>query len=94
MAKQLGKSQAHVREHPLADMYRRKVPAVLSTDDPAMFHTTLGDEYEAAARAIGLSVAELCGLAEMSFEYAFLPPGEKSELLGRFRSAKKALGLI
>jgi aminodeoxyfutalosine deaminase len=94
LARQLGKPEADIREHPLADLYRRKIPVVLSTDDPAMFHTTLGDEYEAAARAMGLSATELCDLAEMSFRHSFLPTEEKLEPLGRFRASKETLGLI
>jgi aminodeoxyfutalosine deaminase len=94
LARQLGTDAAGLHEHPLAELYRRQIPVVLSTDDPAMFHTTIGEEYEAAATAMGLSAEETCGLAEMSFEYAFLPTREKSELLGHFHAAKKSLGLV
>jgi adenosine deaminase len=49
---------------------------VLSTDDPAMFHTTLHEEYANAAR-MGLHEDELASIVEMGFEHAFLPAGEK-----------------
>jgi len=45
---------------------------VLSTDDPAMFHTTLNEEYANAAR-MGLHEGELRRIVEMGFEHAFLP---------------------
>jgi adenosine deaminase/aminodeoxyfutalosine deaminase len=94
LAKQLGRAEAEIQEHPLAALYRRKIPVVLSTDDPAMFHTTIAEEYQAAATQMGLSACELYDLAEMSFAYAFLPVEEKSELLGKFRAAKVSLGLV
>jgi adenosine deaminase len=52
---------------------------VLSTDDPAMFHTTLLDEYE-NARRMGLNESELLRLAQASFDHAFLPAAEKRTL--------------
>jgi adenosine deaminase len=45
---------------------------VLSTDDPAMFHTTLGNEYANAAR-MGLREDELARIVELGFQHAFLP---------------------
>jgi aminodeoxyfutalosine deaminase len=79
LAKQLRLPEASIKDHPLPQLWRHGVPIVLSTDDPAMFHTTLLDEYEGAVR-MGLNEVELSQLAEMSFEYAFLPENEKIEL--------------
>jgi adenosine deaminase len=49
---------------------------VLSTDDPAMFHTTLEAEYLNVAQ-MGLGETELAQLVNMSFEHAFLPENDK-----------------
>jgi aminodeoxyfutalosine deaminase len=71
-----GDSQpATIEQHPLPQLLRHGIPIVLSTDDPAMFRTTLLQEYENAAR-MGLSEAELAQLTQMSFDRAFatLPP--------------------
>jgi hypothetical protein len=40
-----------------------------------MFHTTLHEEYENAAR-MGLREDELARIVEMGFQYAFSPAGE------------------
>jgi aminodeoxyfutalosine deaminase len=79
LAKQLRLSHATLREHPLPKLWRHGIPIVLSTDDPAMFHTTLLAEYENTAQ-MGLGETELARLVDMSFEHAFLPEDEKLTL--------------
>lgn len=79
LAKQLGLPVATLAEHPLPKLWRRGVPIVLSTDDPAMFHTTLQAEHENAAQ-MGLREADLARLVDMSFEHAFLSEAEKLAL--------------
>jgi len=64
--------RAVIEQHPLPQLLRHGIPVVLSTDDPAMFHTTLHNEYQNAAR-MGLAEAELRHLAQMSFDHAFRP---------------------
>ncbi len=60
-----------LEEHPVRRLYDAGVPIVLNTDDPAMFGCTLTGEFELAARAFGFSEAELRGIAENGFTYAF-----------------------
>ena len=79
LAKQLRLPGASIEDHPLLHLWRHGIPIVLSTDDPAMFDTTLQDEYENAAK-MGLSEAELAQLVNMSFEHAFLSETEKLSL--------------
>jgi aminodeoxyfutalosine deaminase len=79
LAKQLRLSEARITDHPLPQLWRHGIPIVLSTDDPAMFHTTLLAEYENVAQ-MGLSETELAQLANMSFEHAFLSENEKLSL--------------
>ena len=79
LAKQLRLPDATLAEHPLPRLWRHGIAIVLSTDDPAMFHTTLRAEYENAAR-MGLNETELVQLVNMSFEHAFLSENEKLSL--------------
>jgi aminodeoxyfutalosine deaminase len=75
LAKQLGREDARIEDHPLPKLFRHGIPVVLSTDDPAMFHTTLKEEYANAAR-MGLQEHELARIVEMGFEHAFQPANE------------------
>jgi aminodeoxyfutalosine deaminase len=93
LATQTRKADATMAEHPLAKFQKMGLPVVLSTDDPAMFHTDLLSEYLHAA-AMGLSNAELLQLAEQSFAAAFLAPAEKRRLLEDFRAAAKSAVLL
>jgi aminodeoxyfutalosine deaminase len=70
LALQLDRKDAKIEDHPLPQLLRHGIPVVLSTDDPAMFHTTLLTEYENAAH-MGLNQEELLKLVEMGFLHAF-----------------------
>jgi aminodeoxyfutalosine deaminase len=93
LAKQIGKANASLTDHPLKQLLEGGSHVTLSTDDPAMFHTDLLTEYSRAA-SLGLSQAQLVALAEESFNAAFLPPIEKRQLLDDFRGAAKSAGLL
>jgi adenosine deaminase len=76
LARQLRREDVRIEDHPLPKLLRHGIPIVLSTDDPAMFHTTLEQEYANAAR-MGLQEHELARIVEMSFEHSFLPAAER-----------------
>jgi aminodeoxyfutalosine deaminase len=86
LALQLSKPHPRIEDHPLPRLLRHGVPVVLSTDDPAMFRTTLLDEYENARRT-GLSENELIRLRDMSFDHAFLSEADKLNLRAHARPA-------
>ncbi|HXM96861.1 MAG TPA: adenosine deaminase [Candidatus Dormibacteraeota bacterium] len=70
LARQLHQSHATLRDHPLAKLFRHGIPILISTDDPAMFHTTLSGEYE-RAQDMGLTEEELARLVGLSFNHSF-----------------------
>lgn len=74
LARQLSRKHVQIQDHPLPVFFRHGIPLALSTDDPAMFLTTLCDEYANAAK-MGLQEDELARICKMGFEYAFLPAG-------------------
>jgi aminodeoxyfutalosine deaminase len=76
---QLRRTTAKIEDHPLPKLLRHGIPVVLSSDDPAMFHTTLQTEYENALR-MGLREDELARIVEMSFQHAFSSAGKRPKI--------------
>jgi aminodeoxyfutalosine deaminase len=74
---QIGKDAATMEEHPLAEIVRRGVAVTLATDDPAMFHTSLVEEYR-NAWGMGLTEEELADVVENGFRFAFGEAGRIS----------------
>jgi aminodeoxyfutalosine deaminase len=62
-----------IEDHPLRRLYDAGVPVILNSDDPAMFRCSLVGEYQLARDVLGFSEAELQGIAENGFRYAFEP---------------------
>ena len=93
LARQTGRATAGYEQHPLPSFLRRGLPVTLSSDDPAMFETTLSGEYTHMHR-MGLTPGELVRLAEASFHHSFLGPDEKRAMLDKFHSGVAALGLV
>jgi aminodeoxyfutalosine deaminase len=79
LARQLRHEGAGLKEHPLIQLLRHGVRAVLSTDDPAMFHTTLTEEYR-RAQEMGLTEKELNYLINQGFEHSFLSEEQLNKL--------------
>lgn len=58
-------------EHPVRALYDSGVPITLNTDDPALFETTLEQEYELAEQHFGFTSENLSSIVDNGFRYRF-----------------------
>ena len=71
-------------EHPVRNYFDHGVMVTLNTDDPAMFRTSLAQEYQLAQDTFGFTDEHLRELARNSFEASFLPAEKKLDFLNLF----------
>jgi adenosine deaminase len=72
-------------EHPLRLYYDEGLVVTLNTDNRLMSDTTVTDEFRHAHEHLGFTWDELCDLALMGFESAFLPYQQKIEVVGQIK---------
>ncbi|HUF49983.1 MAG TPA: adenosine deaminase [Longimicrobiales bacterium] len=72
-------------EHPLRTFFDHGLIVALSTDNRLMSGTTISDEYMHAHRSLGFTLEELCDMALMGFESAFLPYQERTAMVAAVR---------
>jgi aminodeoxyfutalosine deaminase len=75
---------ASIGQHPVKTYYDVGMMITLNTDDPAIFRTSVGQEYQLAQDVFGFSDEQLRRLAMNSFEASFLPESKKQEYLKLF----------
>jgi aminodeoxyfutalosine deaminase len=66
-----------MQEHPVRKFFDEGLMITLSTDDPAMFQTSLNKEFEIAQQEFNFSEEHLRELARNSIEASFLPVEKK-----------------
>lgn len=66
-----------LQEHPVRKFFDEGLMITLSTDDPAMFQTSLNKEFEIAQQEFSFSEDHLRELARNSIEASFLPVEKK-----------------
>jgi len=71
----------HTRSHPFFGYLKRGLRVTLNTDNRLVSGTTMTDELERATRAFGLSPNDVRHLLVNGFKSAFLPVGQKAQLL-------------
>ena len=74
-------------QHPVRRYFDEGLMLTLNSDDPAMFRTSLVDEYELVQKNFDFSDDHLRELARNSFEASFLPAEKKVEFLNLFDAA-------
>jgi adenosine deaminase/aminodeoxyfutalosine deaminase len=70
-----------MEDHPLRRYFDEGLMVTLNSDDPALFHSDLAQEYERAQDHFGFTEEHLRELAANSIEASFLPPDRKVMLL-------------
>ncbi len=70
-----------LRFHPLRKLMEKGLLLTINSDDPAYFGGYVTDNYLAIAEALNLSIAEICQLAQNSFEASFLDEKEKKRMI-------------
>jgi aminodeoxyfutalosine deaminase len=78
-------------QHPLRRLDEAGALVTISTDDPALFGTTLTDEYRLLATEFGYGVDDIERIALNSVRAAFLPEPEKAAMLAEFAAAYRGL---
>ena len=81
-----------LRQHNLKQLMDRGVVVTLNSDDPAYFGGYIGDNYLAAAQALGLSQADIVRLAKNSFTASFLADDVKQRHLAAIDAYAAAAG--
>jgi aminodeoxyfutalosine deaminase len=72
---------ASLVEHPITAFRDAGVPITVNSDDPSMFGTSLNQEYEIAARLLGLDAVGIADLARAAVGASFAPEDLKVSLL-------------
>ncbi len=69
--------------HPFPELLRAGLAVTLNSDDPPYFATSIGREYDFAARHFGLDDEALRALTRTALEAAFVDHAIKAALLGK-----------
>jgi aminodeoxyfutalosine deaminase len=75
---------SRLADHPLPRLIAAGVPLTLSSDDPAMFHTSVTREYEVAHEVLGVETKTLIKIAREGFKRGFMDEAQRRELLTKF----------
>jgi adenosine deaminase len=89
---QLNSAHSKIAHHPLSKFFRHGIPVTISTDDPAMFHTTLLEEYSTALQT-GLSSGDLLTINRNAFIHAFLPDATRQSFLAQLDHFSESSGI-
>ncbi len=77
----------YLQNHPLPDLAYLNVRTTINTDDPALSGITLTDEMALAHVGLGMPLSTLKTCVMNAAFAAFLPDGERDQLIADFRSA-------
>lgn len=93
LARYVQRAEVNLQDHPLPKLFRAGIPISVSTDDSAIFKTSMARELGTLGE-MGLRREEIINIAEGAFRGAFLSENEKSALLHTLQERAEALSLL
>jgi adenosine deaminase/aminodeoxyfutalosine deaminase len=75
------------QDHPLPRYLEAGLAVTLNSDDPAMFGTSLEEEFLRSARAFSLTREQIVQLSQNAIRFSFLPNAEKTRLTAELNHA-------
>ena len=79
--------------HPIGDLHRAGVRISVNSDDPALFSTTLVDEWSVLVTHLGLTREEVLAIGMQTARSSFLPEEERERLAGEMARAGRVTGV-
>jgi adenosine deaminase len=79
--------------HPIRDLHRAGVRVSVNSDDPALFSTTLVDEWSVLITRLGLTREETLEIGTRTVRSTFLPESERETLVGEMARAGLEAGV-
>jgi len=73
-----------ILEHPIREFYDRGLLVTVNSDDPALFHTDMNNEYITLHKELGFSVEELYQISLNGLKSAFIDEDRRSSLARQF----------
>lgn len=80
-----------LERHPVAALARAGVVVTINSDDPALFDTSTGREWEVLATRAGLTMAEVLAIGRATIGAAFLGQKERDALLLEFDAGASSM---
>ena len=80
--------------HPIPALHRSGVAVTVNSDDPAMFGTTLSNEWEVLLTRLGLEPEEVMAIGQRTARATFQPRAEQEALVDDLRRAAAREGIV
>ncbi len=81
------------RSHPLRALHDAGVEVTVNSDDPAMFGSTVAEEWEVLVERLGFSEREALEIGVRTVRASFMPDQDKLALVGEMRLAATRAGI-
>jgi adenosine deaminase len=88
-----------LEQHPFKILYKEKFRVTLNTDNRLMSHTSMTQEFKAAAQTFGLTMDDFEKITTNAMKSAFLPYGERCDFIYKklkpgYAQIRREMGLL